>query len=391
MVLALPVAHPHLPQHMLLRVGYTVERRILPRLAQLGVRFLWVRCPSLDFLSEYVSPPVLACQAELFQEVTEAFSAMQTQASARISYETYCQTIGHLVGQLVENPKAAIFLDDLASPEMASLDLLRHSSTVTYISLLMGLKLEGYLVRQRKHISPERAREVTNLGVGAMLHDLGITQLPQDACQRYQSTHDEGDPAWQTHPSLGYRLVHDHVEPSAATVVLNHHQRFDGQGYAGPAAPALGAERIHVFARIVAAADYFDHQRRLSQPRPCPTVRVLAEMLTPANLARFDPVAIIALLSVVPPYPPGSLVQLSDGHWAVAIEHRAVDPCRPVIQIVPEPASITGEKLPKGPVIDLAQASRQLHVAHFEGQDVSAYNFDLPGSLATAVAGLAYA
>jgi len=58
-------------------------------------------------------------------------------------------------------------------------------------------------------------------------------------------------------------MVHGEVEPSAATVVLNHHQQYDGSGYSGEGNAALDGQQIHVLARIVALTDQFDRTRHL--------------------------------------------------------------------------------------------------------------------------------
>lgn len=380
MTLALPVVDPRQPQHVLLRIGYSLEPDVLERLKELGVRYLWVRCPPLDFLSQFVNHAALAEQAEVFVQIGQTFNHLQTQATPRIQYQNYCRTISRWVENLVSCPQAGLFLDDLACTE-PGLDLLRHSSTVTYLSLLMGLKLEGYLVRQRRHIDPARAKEVVNLGVGAMLHDIGIAHLPDAVRQRYLHRRDESDPAWQEHPTLGYRLVREHVEPSAATVVLNHHQRWDGSGYGGSAAPVLAGERIHVFARIAALADYFDRLRQLNSPRPLPTAAVLQYILDPAISRLFDPQVIAALLAVVPPFPPGSFLRLSDGRVGVCIAHKPSDPCRPMIQLLMHADRRHPEHLELGPTVDLSEEHRGVFVIQCDDQDVAAFNFSPPPML----------
>ena len=46
MKLAAPVAHPENPQHDLLKKGYALEDKIIPRLARIGVTSLYV-CAAL--------------------------------------------------------------------------------------------------------------------------------------------------------------------------------------------------------------------------------------------------------------------------------------------------------------------------------------------------------
>lgn len=376
MVLALPVMHPDMPGHALLHAGYAMEAHVLKRLHALRIRRLWVRYPELDFVDKYVTREILESQAQVVTAITDTFASLQKQSNARINYDAYCRNIGNLVSSLISSPQAALFLDDLSSTEPAGLDLVRHSSSVTYLSLLMGLKLEGYLVKQRKHIDPGRAKEVINLGLGAMLHDIGIRELAPEVRQRYLETGDDTNPAWREHPTLGYRLVRQSVEPSAATVVLNHHQRWDGSGYAGTAVPLLTELRIHVFARIAGLADQFDRMRRMHTDHPLPVVAVLRELLKSEYLRQFDPQALMTLFAVVPPYPPGSIVRLNRGDWAVVLEPHPADPCRPVVQPMADPEQLDAGL--EGEPLDLSQEGRHLTIVRCDGQNVAPYHFEAP-------------
>ena len=377
MCLAMPVFSPLLPHQQLLKIGYEIEQPALDRLKELGVRRLWVRYPQLDFLLKRIDPQIMAAQGEVVTHIADTFQSLQSTANVKIPYNTYCNTITDMVQKLVANPQAALFLGDLF--DSGGDDLMRHCSTTSYISLLMGLKLQGYLINQRRHISPWRAQQITHLGTGAMLHDVGVTRLPPEVREDYARTGVES-PAWQDHPRLGYELVHGQVEPTAAAVILQHHQRWDGSGYAGAGVPVMCDYRIHVFARIAAVADALD---RLQHPRnppgaPArPLVAALKALVQDSH--RFDPNVILALLMVVPPYPPGAMLRLSDGRTAVAVDHNAFAPCRPTIEI------LTGADGPAGihaavadeQLLSLAEQDEKLFVTHCDGQPVAEFNFHI--------------
>ena len=375
MVLALPLHNPRAPSRNLLRVGYELTDNIIDKLVETGIKSAWVRYPSLAFLEKFLDLETVKAQQQVVSSITETFESLQTQASAKLDYDNYTKSITQLVEHVIGHPQSAVFLGDLSdSPD----DLMRHSSTVAYLSVLMGLKLEGYIVKQRKHVNPVRAKEVANLGLGAMLHDVGITQLPPEVLQRHRDTGNDNDQAWQEHPSLGFRMVRGNVEPSAATVVLNHHQRCDGSGYIGKDFPVLHDTSIHVFARIAGLAEQFDRMRNPAKLPVQPTVWVLNALLSNEMRYKFDPLVLQTLLDVVPPYPPGSIVRLSDGRYAVCIDHSAENPCRPQVQIIPDPKALEDGDLPPGPTVDLGTQSQRLYVAQAEGRDVSELNFACP-------------
>jgi HD-GYP domain-containing protein (c-di-GMP phosphodiesterase class II) len=386
MVLALPVRNPRDLDQILLRRGYNLTPETITRLANLSVRSIWVLCPSLDVLDSFINEDVITSQSRVVQQITNTFEGLQTQVSMRLPYQSYRKSIKELIQSLVANPKAAVFLDDLADTHKDS--LIAHCSSVTYLSLLMGLKLEGYLVRQRKWINPIVAKEVTSIGLGAMLHDIGVVDLPESIHKHFLDTGDDSDPQWRDHPLLGYRRVRGGIDPSAATIVLNHHQRFDGSGYAGEGIPVLKEERIHVFARIVGLADQFDRMHNPPGGQQQPTVAVLRKLLGKELCGRFDPHAIRALLSVVPPYPPGAIVRLSDGRSAICIDHIPANPCRPVVQIIDEAElDDPGSCLP-GETIKLHEHDEDLSIAECDGHDVSAVNFEPPSIMRDEMKGL---
>jgi len=378
MVLALPVRHTDNAKNILLKANYTLTDKIIGRLPDMGIRYVWVHYPALSFVEEFVSQEVMQTQGEMIGQIGSCFESIQKDSAAKVPYHSYTETIGRMVDNLVSNPKAAVFMGDIA--EGKNNDMMRHGSNVAYLSLLMGLKLEGYIVKQRKHINPAQAKEMTQLGVGGMLHDIGIMELPEAVREKYEETGDETDADWQEHPDLGFRKVRGNIEPSAATVVLNHHQAFNGSGYAGKSRPVLQGERIHIFARIAAAAEFFDRLRFPVAQAPRSTVEALLLLQQWGNLGKFDQRVLRALFTVVPPYPPGSLLRLSDGRWATTVDHVPSDPCRPVVQIIPDPSkSIPKEDdEPEEPPFELASCTSELYIAECDGIAVGEHNFEPP-------------
>lgn len=375
MKLALPVQLPRSPDRMLLRVGYKLTAQTLVKLGELGVRTLWVGYPSLSFLGKVVNQDTIQIQSDVAGQITHTFETIQNKSVAKLPYHLYTRTLTQMVQQLISHPQSAVFLGDIYQ---AGDDLMRHSSTVTYLSLLMGLKLDGYLVRERHHVDPARAAEVVNLGLGAMMHDVGITLLPEAVRQHHEATGDETDPAWREHSALGYRLVQGKIDPTAASVVLHHHQHYDGTGFAGADFSIMCQKRIHIFARIVTVADQFDRLRFPPDRPGQPTAWALRCMLEPPLIARYDPQVLDALLEVVPPYAPGSIITLNDNRQAVVIDHNPFRPCRPIIQLILDPVRLDQEDLPLGPTLDLANHSPSLFVAQCDGFDVSELNFERP-------------
>ncbi|MBX3407817.1 MAG: HD domain-containing protein [Phycisphaeraceae bacterium] len=387
MTLALPVLHPEKPEHLLLKPGAELDTHSIQKMRQMGVRRIWIRYPPTDFLLRYASPRIIAEHGKMASRLAGCFDTVASDTHADLEFNDYAATVRSFAQAMLDEPSAAVFLGDILD---SSGPLVAHSSNVCYLSLLMALKLDGYLISERPLIGARRAQNVENLGVGAMLHDVGMLRLAPEVVADWERTRDESDPRWQKHAALGFDTVRGKVAPTAAAAVLHHHQRMDGTGFPrrprimGPPRPLAGGE-IHVFARIIAVADVFDRLRAPPVPKGSeqvrvPTVRALRQTLALVRAGKLDPVVFKALLAVVPAFAPGSLVELSDGTVCVVVMWDPTRPCEPVVQIVPDPADFLRPRAalddpPRlGHIIDLRNR-RDVAVAFAEGENVGTDSF----------------
>ena len=98
--------------------------------------------------------------------------------------------------------------------------------------------------------------ELTALGVGAMLHDLGKTKIdPRIMRKRSPLSHAEFE-LMKKHVDFGVEILSGMKDvPKAAFIpVMQHNEREDGSGYPR----GLVGDQIHLFGKITALADVFD-------------------------------------------------------------------------------------------------------------------------------------
>ena len=384
MTLAVPIRHPKRIDTLLLNKGAKIDGPAIEHLREIGIRELWIEIPELGFLAGYVSPAVQASCAATATALDGVFSTVRTEAMGKIDFFPVRRAVSDLLESITSNPMAALYISELGMDDEA----LQHAGNVCFLSLLMGLKLEGYLIHQRARLSPSLAREVTPLGMGALLHDIGMQKLAAPIVQRWRKDFDETDVEWQRHVALGYEIVRGEIEPSAAAVVLHHHQKFDGTGFPcerefARKLRAPAGSKIHIFPRIAAVADLFDRlrwQKAVRIPgeprRPAmPIVRVLNELRSGAFARAIDPVILKALVHVVPAYGPGTVVTLSNGVEGVVTDWTPDDPCRPQVESLGD-LSRGWNSRPNVERFDL-RLRRDLTVISAEGFDVSNDNFEI--------------
>jgi len=91
----------------------------------------------------------------------------------------------------------------------------------------------------------------------APLHDTGKVAVPDAILNKPGRLTPDEFAVMQRHTEYGYQMLSGSTRPllkAAATIALEHHERWDGTGYPRH----LAGEDIHLFARIVALADVFD-------------------------------------------------------------------------------------------------------------------------------------
>ena len=104
-----------------------------------------------------------------------------------------------------------------------------------------------------------------DLGVAALLHDIGKLLFPRDVMAREAELAGEEIELILDHPKLGLEklLSYPQVPPLALIAVIEHHLHFNGTGYPRLRRP----RRPHPAARMLCAADTFDqlHSYRAAQ------------------------------------------------------------------------------------------------------------------------------
>jgi putative nucleotidyltransferase with HDIG domain len=98
--------------------------------------------------------------------------------------------------------------------------------------------------------------EIRAIRWGAYLHDVGKFSIPDTILHKQGALTSEERNFIQTHPFVGYNLIRTipFLPESSRSIVLHHHERWDGRGYPN----GLKTESIPLAARIFAVCDVFD-------------------------------------------------------------------------------------------------------------------------------------
>jgi response regulator RpfG family c-di-GMP phosphodiesterase len=99
--------------------------------------------------------------------------------------------------------------------------------------------------------------EVAILRFASPMHDVGKMGIPDAILMKPGKLTDEERVQIQMHTQIGHEMLCNSSREllrAASIVALQHHERYDGNGYPN----GLKGEDIHIFGRITAVADVFD-------------------------------------------------------------------------------------------------------------------------------------
>jgi HD-GYP domain-containing protein (c-di-GMP phosphodiesterase class II) len=375
MVLARPIPQPNDPYRYLLQRDREIPFQLVPRLHKLGILEVWVRHRNLEFLEDVIDEGVGDRQREVYHHVRRNFEAIMNGAACELEIGRFQHSISGLFDSLKCSSHGSILLQKLDAFDNI---LLSHSTNVCYLALLLGMKLERYLIEERCQKSPRDAKDLRELGLGCILHDVGKMRIPPEILNKPGKLTEEEMELMKLHPVYGYEMVKGQVPAAAAQVVLNHHQRFAGGGYperrdqrTGEPLPSLAGRQIPVFCRLATMCDVYDAattQRCYSPAKP--PVQALYEMKTWCQ-GYFDPEVERAFREIIPPFPIGQIVTLSSGMEAVVVDFNPRHPTRPKVQGIRTPQ---GEPIrnPALEEIDLALHT-DVEIASINGTDVRSF------------------
>lgn len=117
-----------------------------------------------------------------------------------------------------------------------------------------GLHVSAYSVALAKKVGFKDQQTLFALGMGALLHDIGKSQISPDVLNKETDLTDDEWLLIRQHPELGEKVLETRqiVPLLSRRIVLEHHERVNGKGY------PKGIRGAHQLSRIVAIADVFN-------------------------------------------------------------------------------------------------------------------------------------
>lgn len=223
--------------------------------------------------------------------------------------------IAQIADSILSAPELAIHV---MGDKMGGDELYFHTLNVTMLSMMMARDIKLPI------------EVVSVLGIGALMHDIGLKEVPDRILRKNEALTQAERNFYELHCQYGVEIGQRlQLAPAALAIIREHHELFDGTGY-----PArLKGESTSLLSRIVVIANYYDE---LCNPP------VIADAMTPhealslmfAKLrSKFDPKLLQVFIRCLGVYPPGTIVQLSNGAIGMVATVNTARPMKPTVMV----------------------------------------------------------
>ncbi|MDU2063468.1 MAG: HD-GYP domain-containing protein [Sporomusaceae bacterium] len=300
---------------VLLHEGIEMKERYIRFLQEQGISELYMEDGATkDIIVEDVIDPMLRQKAmQAASEIVDHF-----QVGKGVSLDKVKMIVETMIDQLGQNPANMIHFIDLRRKQDY---LFSHAVNTCILSVMTGISL-GY-----------EPKQLEELGLAAMLHDIGKLRFPYRLALQYPgSLSEEEKEEYRQHPFYALEILRENtaLPMEVANACFQHHERWDGSGYP----MGLIGEAISEYAQIISIADVYD--RLVSgtpNRRPMPVYYAVA-ILNKAAGTYFNPMLIDSFTENIAVYPIGTTVRLSNNQVGVILNVDKTSKTTPIVRIM---------------------------------------------------------
>jgi len=173
------------------------------------------------------------------------------------------ETVDSLIAGYSEHPE---ILKTFASISFKDYTTVIHSVNVMALTL-------GYCFYSNFNI-----QKTKKIGLGALLHDVGKTQIPSSILKAPRRLSEDEFNIMKTHPAIGHKIIREKNKIGGAVALgaLEHHEKLDGSGY------PRGTRNISYVGQLLGIIDCYEALTNEDRPyrrarQPLETLKFLKE------------------------------------------------------------------------------------------------------------------
>lgn len=272
--------------------------------------------------------------------------------------------VTQMVGVISHNPNSMLWLTNLREKHQRTAS---HCLNTAILAIAFG-----------KHIGLSEA-DLTTLGQGAMLHDIGLARVPSAILDKPDKLTEEEMQAVRKHSVDGEAVlkITRQLPEKVLEIVRLHHEHLDGSGYPD----GIKGDNIPLAALITGLVDAYDSLTTDNPYRPAVSPAEALRILRLEGAHKYGRELVQEFIRCLGIYPVGSLVRCNNGALAVIMSSNAESRLKPLIMVVRDES---GTDIKPRLLLNLATMGEDLAQRYgIAGTaDPKAYKLDLPGIIA---------
>ncbi len=231
----------------------------------------------------------------------------KVSSGEKVSIKKAKRVMETIVNQIIEEESMIIGMTTIKDYDEYTYN---HSVNVSVLSIALGHRL-GL-----------EKKTLTELGLSALLHDMGKIEVPKEVLNKPVEFTEEDwkvimqHPAWGAHAIFKMKGV-DKTSMSAFITAFEHHLNYDLSGY-----PKVRHNfTLDLFSRIIAIADQYDAMTssRVYSRIPVPPDKALS-IIVDRGGTQLDPQLLKIFINMIGVYPLGSLLMLDTNELAIVFD-----------------------------------------------------------------------
>jgi len=243
---------PGAPPVLYRAADLTFTGDIRDRLEQHGVTRLYLQIADRLQLRRYIEENIEALLAD---------SSVPVEARSEMMYESAQGLVKEAMedprsGKMVERSGAMVpHMVNFIYREQRSFRCLLKVCSYDYYTYTHSVNVFTFCVALAQHLGYPEV-EVKRFGQGALLHDVGKSNLPLDVINSPGQLSDEQWQLMRMHPVHGHDILVEQgmKDPIVLDVTRHHHEKLNGKGYPD----RISADEISPWARMCTIVDIFD-------------------------------------------------------------------------------------------------------------------------------------
>lgn len=321
-----------LDYQFILHEGSVIKKEYVEKLKELGVREVWIKSEEEPVDERVIlKSDIESSVKEKVKDILERHTYQRNKELAELS-----GTADNIITTILEEEQVIERVYDI---KQRSQDIYEHSINTCSLAILTAAKLG--LDKETIH----------DIGVGCLLHDIGIRYLAIDTDNMdIEHMKDKDLAEYKKHPVYGFTAVEKEswISKVSRSIILQHHERLDGSGY------PLKARNLPVETRIVNICDTFDE---MICGIACKRSKVheAIEYLKNFKNSKFDGKIVDVFLGFTAVYPVGTHVMTNEGEEAIVLRQNKDFQDRPIIRILNDKQ---GEPVKENIIINLMEVKK---------------------------------